>query len=258
MKKEETAVKKRARTWQLTRSEDLPRAFYAYDDVEERSERVVTYRLSKKQVSRLVAEATVAKGSFQFVVHLGMYDQDLHGPISDTPAFTMFLQVLKKSTDWQERCEEATWLKNGKFSTINPAGTESEAGAIPSAGAFLFVHSWREMPEAHLARPFTAATRVLGERVQAYAFSADESQSILLDLQSSLGSKKCHLDIHLGNGLAVWVHPFSFRPVLEVSNATKRDKDRAFSRNATGLSDEDGGSSFYDYGVPIPPKPPGS
>lgn len=258
MKKEKTDVKKRARTWQLTRSEDLPRAFYAYDDVEERSERVVTYRLSKKQIVRLVKEATATKGSFHFVVHLGMYDLDLHGPISDTPAFTMFMQVLKKNSDWQERCEEATWAKNARFSTINPAGTGSEAQAIPAAGAFLFVHSWREMPEAHLARPFTAATRVLGERVQAYAFSKDESQSILLDLQSSLSSKKCYLDIHLGNGLAVWVHPFSFRPVLEVSNATKADKKRDFSRNVTGLSDGDDGSSFYDYGVPIPPKPPGS
>jgi len=61
----------------------------------------------------------------------------------------------------------------------------------------------------------------------------------------------------LGRGLAVWVHPFSFRPVIEVKGAVDKGEYRVTPMNATGLTNgDDDGDSFYDYGFPDPPGEP--
>lgn len=240
-----------AENWQRCRQEDLPRAFYAYDDEEKQGERVVSYRLKKGDVKKLTKQASNG-GSFQFIVHLGLYPGDMGGRITNDPAFALYLQVLNEDNKWQENCLELVWAENTRFSASDE-NSNSKANAIPAASAYLFVHSWLEMEESELDRPFTAATRVMGKRVKAYIFSAAESLSILQDLKNS---SKGQLLIHLGSGLAVWDHPFSFRPVMEVPGAVSMcDPLPPVPRNATGLTNDDG-DSFYDFGRPHPPGNP--
>jgi hypothetical protein len=248
MKREPITLQEAAACWQRCRMEDLPRAFFAYDVDAEQSKCVVSYQLKGPALKSLIDQAKKTK-DFKFIVHLGLYPAELTGPIQDKPAFALYLQVYKKKADWQEKCHELTWAKNTRFGIGMEDVTKSEANAIPAAGAYLFVQSWLEMPEASLARPFTAAARVMGQRVQAYTFSVDESLGILNDLKAS---KKNCLYIHLGNGMAVWEHPFSFRPVIEVPGAVTKKSQRNRPANATGLPNE-AGDSFYDYGGPIPP-----
>ncbi len=254
MKTKSKNVAKAAEHWQRCRQEDLPRAFYAYDDEENQSERVVTFRLKGEQnIERLLKEIKDPQ-NFKFIVHLGLGNADLSAPIPSTPAFELYLQVYNEKGDWQENCVQLAWEKNARFSKAMEDGTDSGTNAIPAASAYLFVQSWLEMPEFALAKPFTAATRVMGQRVKAYIFSPEESLSILQDIKNS---SKNIVDIHLGSGLAVWDHPFSFRPVVEVQGAVnlKDNEVRTTPMNATGLLNEDG-DSYYDFAKPCPPGAP--
>lgn len=256
-----------AENWQRCRQEDLPKAFYVYDRAELRSERVVTYRLAGSAPGNMAETMIDAltdmindPAKFNFIVRLGLRPERLKGEITTEPAFALFLQVNnigEEDDNWEDNCIEMTWKNDGYFSTAQSAYPDSEANAIPAASAYLFVYSWLETPEKDLARPFTAATRTLGERVKAYIFSPAESRSIYNDLKHST---KNELQVHLGRGLAVWVHPFSFRPVIEVKGAVKGGIYADPVRESTGLSnlplDDDGdgdGDSFYDYSHPDPP-----
>jgi hypothetical protein len=248
------SVQKAAEHWQRCRQEDLPRAFYAYDSKEQQGERVVSYRLQGDDLQKLIAQAEKGKEGFKFVVHLGLYPGELNGTLTDEPAFALYLQVYEKEGDWQNGCIELNWAANSRFSTNMDSGSRSGKNAIPSASAYLFIYSWLEKDEPDLALPFTAASRVMGQRVKAYIFSPAESRSILLDLQASTQD---YLEIHLGNGLAVWDHPFSFRPVMDVPGVVPKGESRKqpVPVNATGLTDDDG-DSYYDFGMPHPPGKP--
>lgn len=246
-----------AENWQRCRQEDLPKAFYAYDKTELQSERVVTYRLEGKKSIKMLLDLVDNPQNFNFIVRLGLRTRLMTDIIPSKPAFALFIEVNnigKGPKNWSENTFELVWEKNSRFSTAESAIPTSEANAIPAAGAYLFVYSWLETPEAHLDRPFTATTRVMGERVKAYIFSPAESQSIYEDIKRS--DDYC-LDIHLGRGVAVWAHPFSFRPVIEVKGAIKNGFRKKNIPNATGLSNgPDEGDSFYDYGFPDPPGDP--
>jgi hypothetical protein len=154
-----------------------------------------------------------------------------------------------------------TWAPNARFTNGEADNANSGQNAIPAASAYLFVMSWMELPERDLATPFTAVSHVLGKRVKNYRFSNAESLSILKDIGQSLSSRAPGLHIHLGNGLAVYDHPFSFRPVIEVRHAVKVHEDGSMvepesgGRNTTGLLN-DHGDSFYDFGAPEPPPQP--
>jgi len=244
-----------AENWQRCRQEDLPKAFYAYDETEQQSERVVTYRLKGKETIKSLLDLVGKKKKFNFIVRLGLRTERMTDEIFTEPAFALFIQVHNlgaKNEDLETNGFELAWERNSRFSVTQESNANSEANAIPAAGAYLFIHAWLETPESHLAVPFTAATRVMGERVKSYIFSQSESLSIYNDLKNS---KENCLDIHLGRGLAVWVHPFSFRPVIEVKGAVAKGKTRQVPMNATGLTNEDG-DSYYDYGFPDPPGDP--
>ena len=251
MTRKNISVAEAAEHWQRCRQEDLPRVFYAYDEDEQQSERVVTYRLGEEGVQQLIEQIDGSK-DFKFVVHLGLYPQDLSAPLTNDPAFALYLQVYRKDADRREDGLELAWARNSRFSSFMETDVNSGINAIPAASAYLFVHSWLEMAESALDRPFTAATRVMGQRVKAFIFSAEESQSIYQDI---LNSPKKQLDVHLGNGLAVWEHPFSFRPVVEVAGAVVKGGTRTTPMNATGLTDNDG-NSYYDFSMPEPPGRP--
>ena len=245
-----TAISTPAEAWQRCRQEDLPRAFYAYKDG--RSQRAVTFRL--KDFADLQAEVPKS-GDFQFVVHLGLHPDRLGKGIGKKPAFTLFIQVVRKGAGYGNKGYELAWTAKSRFSKGLEQGPTSGLNAIPAASAYLFVHSWLETPEVYLSDPFLAATRNLGERVKAYLFAPAESRSIANDL----GKGATGLDIHLGNGMAVWQHPFSFRPVIEVKRTLGKDYAPAsdqLPRNTSGMTNDEG-DSFYDFGYPDPPSKPG-
>ena len=252
MEKTASSPADRAAAWQRLRPEDLPRVFYAYDGKTGRSERVVTYVLGRTELKR-IADHAQSSPNFSFVVHLGLIRERFTQDIPEKPAFTLYLQPVnarRGSVEDYAHCEELRWEVNGRFSTIDPDGTDSLREAIPAAAAYLFVRSWQELPEAALASPFTATNRVLGERVRSYRFTNEESLTILADIHTSLTSAKPGLAIHLGNGIAIWSHPFSFRPVVEVRGAVAVDGAAAApGRRLTN----DEGDSFYDFSYPDPP-----
>ena len=242
-----------ATVWQRLRPEQLPQIFYAYDTDSGHSERVVTYALGGEALARLADRAQPSE-AFSFVVHLGVLADYLTPDIPEQPAFTLFLQPVNDKHDGgYDHCEQLSWEANGRFSTIDPEGTNSPREAIPAAAAYLFVRSWQELPGAELGRPFTASNRVLGERVRSFRFSNEESLTMLDDIRTSLGSDAPGLAIHLGNGIAIWSHPFSFRPVVEVRRAVADDgaplpRGRRVSATSNGEGD-----SFYDFSYPDPP-----
>lgn len=250
--------------WQRLRVEDIPRAFYGYDNEESRSERVVTYALDKEGMTSLrksfkqarkQAKERKKNNSVHLVAVLGINRNHLTEEIADYPAFTLYLRVRIYRDEYVGEPVMLNWDANGRFSRINPVNANSAQNAIPAAGAFLFVHSWKQTPERELANPFVAAAGVvLGERVRDYMFSAAETLSIFEDVSASLDSKQPALAIHLGNSIAIAQHPFSFRPVLEVTNAGGKG-GKQLDQLVSVFIDESG-NNYYDYSSPEPPKKP--
>ncbi len=267
MKKPEPILVARAmKNWQQCRQEDLPLAFYAYDEEECQSERVVTYRIGRDEIHKLLENIKLDKKTkepgpdFHFKIHLGLRQELLTKNIPEYPAFTLFIQALNAyPKKGQKPCDydysgsvELEWERNSRFSETMGEGTDSGKNALSAAGAYLFIHSWMELPEEVLADPFTAVSKVLGKRVRSYRFAHNESLSIYQDILASLKSDIPTVDVHMGNGLAVWEHPFSFRPVIEVKDVMKNGGAKAIQRlNGGGVNDD--GDSFYDFGGPEPP-----
>ena len=255
-------VHRAATAWQRLRPESLPGAFYAFDEKEGYSERVVTYALEKGKLEALYrhVEQAVAeeKQEVLVTVHLGINGDYLTEQLPTYPAFTLFVQLAIKGEERYTNCAELSWEANGRFSSIDPVDVYSGRYAIPAASAYLFVRSWQELSEIELARPFTATSRVLGQRVRSYTFAAAESRQIVRDIGASLRGDKPGIAIHLGSGVAVWEHPFSFRPVVEVRGAVPSTEEAvAGGRRVTGLTNGQG-DSFYDYSIPQPPYADGS
>jgi hypothetical protein len=253
-------TQKYAQNWQRCRPEELPGLFYAYDETENQSERLVTFRLEREALKELY-DSVSKQDDLQFIIHLGVTQESLPDRIPLAPSFLLMIQVWQKKGDFQKNCFSLNWAPNGRFTNGEEDDPLSGKNAIPAASAYLFVMSWMETPEEDLALPFTAVSHVLGKRVKNYRFSNAESVSIYEDIKRSLATKDPGFDIHLGNGLAVYDHPFSFRPVIEVKNAVKVDKNgrvknkEVVARNATGLLNGNG-DSFYDFGAPEPPPEP--
>ncbi|WP_020569962.1 hypothetical protein [Neolewinella persica] len=256
----DTEVVTFSRNWQQVRQELLPSLFCAYDTQENQSERLVTFRMNANDLQKFYEGVSDLK-KLELIVHLGVTQEDVPNRIPEIPIFTLFIQTSEKKDDFQKKCFQLEWAPNARFTNGEEDDANSGRNAIPAASAYLFVMSWMETPEKDLALPFTAVSHVLGKRVKNYRFSNVESRSIFEDIKQSLKSGAPGLDIHLGNGLAVYDHPFSFRPVIEVKNAVKVDKNgrvknkAMVARNATGLLNGSG-DSFYDFGLPEPPPPP--
>ena len=255
-----------AAAWQRLRPEALPGIFYAYDTEQRQTERVVTYELERDRCAALLARHREFRSGEnekapRLTVHLG-YQPRYNDPdqVPDYPAFTLFAQLHRGVVNTHDLSgsQELTWNANSRFTDISATLVTSQANAIPAASAYLFVRSWQELPEEQLTDPFTAKTRVLGERVKCYTFSAAETATILDDLRHALEVEDDGggLAVHLGDGIAIWSHPFSFRPVVEVKGGLKDRDDASGSRRTTGASNDDG-DSFFDYAEPNPPPPIG-
>jgi hypothetical protein len=236
-----------AENWQRCPYEELPRAFNAYNKELMQSERVMTYRLSDlKALSALTADCK-SREAFRFVIHLGLRSRKPRRTIPNTPDFQLFIQVLTDKEDEPNDCHPLEWVPNSQFGKRTARSTESGVNAIPGASAYLFAQAWRELPHEKLAMPFTGSIRELGRRVKSFTHSAPVSQSIRADL---LGREDRTITVHLGVGLAVYDHPFAFRPVVEVST---HPDGRYKKRNHKSGLEEDSDDSFYDFSMPDPP-----
>lgn len=245
-------VQKLAENWQRCRVDDLPGLFSAYDVKQAQTERVVTYRLDPDSLAELLKD-TKEEGNYKFVVHLGLIKNHYSVEVPTNPPFVLLIQVLRKASDFQRNCYALTWASDSRFT--DPLQTDSGINAIPAASAYLFVYSWLETPAYELSEAFESVAHEQDCRVKSYSFSSDESRSIRNDIERSLKTGNPSLLLHLGKGIAVKGHPFSFRPVLEVENAVQPAKPGKTARNATGLTDDDG-NSYYDFSLPHPPHPP--
>lgn len=240
-----------AENWQRCRTEDIPGLFQGYDADQKQSERLVTFRLSADDLKDFRKTIKPSSDKLRFVVHLGLLHDEFPHRIPKDPAFCLFIQAYYSASDYQKQCFPLLWEPNGKFAGTS---TNSSAEAIPAAAAYLFVHSWMETFSEDLALPFESVSHDLDRRVQAYVFSNNESKAIASDLGTDKKSAD-GLDIHLGRGLAVAGHPFSFRPVIEIRNPVRSKKSLKILAKATGILDDDG-DSYYDFGGPIPPPIP--
>lgn len=241
-----------AERWQRAPTASLPGAFIAYNDSLSRRERAVTFALPTPEL-QLLLERSREFQDLRYVIHLGLRDTELGGEIPDTPAFTPFVQPTDAETgNGYEGVRELTWAPDSRFSKIDPSDPDSGVNAIPSASAYNFVYAWLETPEADLGKLFMGVGNYEGRRVISYRFTHAESMSILQDIAQSLNGEHPGLAVHLGRGPATSVHPFAFRPVLEVSTCAGDGEQREAGRDVTGLIN-DCGDTFYDYSIPNPP-----
>lgn len=245
-------VQQLAEHWQRCRLDDLPALFSAYDVEQAQTERVVTYRLDPDSLAELLAQAD-KDNDFRFVIHLGLVKDYYSEQVPTNPPFLLLIQVLRKAADFQRNCYALTWASDSRFT--DPMQTDSGINAIPAASAYLFVYSWLETPVHELPEAFESVAHEQDCRVKTYSFSVEESRSIRNDIERSIKTGAPSLLIHLGQGIAVKGHPFSFRPVLEVENAEDPTSPGKVKRNSTGLLDDDG-NSYYDFSRPNPPYPP--
>ena len=74
------------------------------------------------------------------------------------------------------------------------------------------------------------------QRVKSYVFQTGETRAIVNEIANE---DRKSINLYLGNGIRVSAHPFSFRPILEVSSS----EGNYFV----------GGSSYFDFCNPCPP-----
>jgi len=246
--------------WQRCRTEDLPGLFYAYDEVDVQTERIVSFRLSGEDLKAFShhLKRQIAKHSnnpnpldrCRLAVYLGLsegYDGEF---ANKDPHFCLILQPYSPGLEAGKLVWKMDWDPNPKFPTDPTQSPLSGRNAIPGDGAFLFVHHWLETEHYELSTLFESTAYQLGRRVKSYRFAAQVTESIAADIDKALADRGV-LFVHLGRGISVSTHPFSFRPVLEVAGQTYLERDRQYAED----NENGNGGSFYDYSVPIPPGP---
>ncbi|MTB52523.1 hypothetical protein [Lewinella sp. W8] len=238
-----------SKRWQRCRSEDLPGLFYAYDQAENQTERIVSFFLDHKQVKELKRRTKSLKGTPYYLVYLGLekgYDGEF---APEDPHFKPILQVRDQDSDQYTNGFLLQWDADPSFPTNPNESIESGPDAISGAAAFLFAHHWLETRHEDLGVPFESNAYMLGRRVKAYRFSNQESQEITKSI-ANFGDNPVRVYVHLGRGISVSTHPFSFRPVLQVKPDVGDDPRKK------RLADEDDDTSYYDFSQPIPPQNP--
>lgn len=250
MKQPSPSLEQAAENWQRCVQDELPRAFYAYSAELRQSERVVTYRLAGQDNISAFTEAARKSEKFQFAIHLGLRTPKLSRRIPEEPAFILFIQFRVAGNEGpKDNCFALEWVPNSKLSARNADRTSSSGNAITPASAYLFTQAWLELPYDELDQPFVADLRFPGRRVKSYIHSLACSECIKMDF---LKDESIELTVHMGTGTAIWEHPFSFRPVIELSKPTE-DVPRPL-RFSPGPADGDSvEDSFYDFADPEPP-----
>ncbi|MEM6396524.1 MAG: hypothetical protein AAF741_09265 [Bacteroidota bacterium] len=245
--------------WQRCRTEDIPGLFYAFTELEAQTERIVSFYLEgedlkafdkhlKKEIEKYCDNSDPLKRC-RLAVNIGLtagYDGEF---APRNPHFCLMLQPYSPELEYDTLNWRMKWDPNPTFPTDPKQSPLSGRNAIPGDGAFLFVHHWLETEHYELSSAFESSAYQLGRRVKSYRFAAQETVSISEDLAAILDGGRLYL--HLGRGISVSTHPFSFRPVLEVAGKAYLERGRQYNDNGSG----DHGGSFFDYSVPIPPGP---
>ncbi len=246
------------RNWQVYPFAELPRLFYVFDSDGDQSERIAAFNLADEDGQELVtmAEKLGVKSpsdnpdqeiaDVQLTVHFGVTSLD---PIRSAPEEAR-IQLLVNLYDGKNKTYSETfamtWWSNPPLpgNGRQEIDDENPVDALPAAGAYLFVYSWLQKPQAELGLPFEANGGFLGKRVKNYSFLPHETAQIIARLKNRDTSR---LSVFMGIGPSILSHPFSFRPIIEC-----RDP----SSNETKLLAGGGGGGsnpFYDYSKPEPP-----
>jgi hypothetical protein len=240
-----------SQTWQCLQPSSLPDLFYAYDSTQNRMEKVVSFKLSDKGLKYLQQLDLSEKYEIGFL--LGSKKPSTSGIVEDKPRFAPHLAVYRSTEKdksgkdkWEKLVQfKLSWERNPHFlDTKEGEGLLSGIDAIPAAGAFLFVANWLRHPSYLLNSVFESETASAIERVRAYFYSSDESRIIMEEARKHDKGTKVDVFIHLGVGISVEDHLFSFRPVLEVHAGDAKNKLTALQELAN--------SSFFDFSRPCP------
>lgn len=247
-------VNKRRANWQKILPTQIPNLFYAYDETQERTEKVVSYKLSQEGVERL-QQLDPEKQNYELSFILASKKPSRSRTVNNSPTFAPVLAIdlTPDSKDAQLEYYELEWERNPHFldSSENHA-VRSGIDAIPAAGAFLFIYNWLRQSAYQINQVFEYDLFSELKRVRAYTYIVDETKKIIADIQKEHDpSTEINVYIHLGVGLSVEDHPFSFRPVIEVH--PKATKAKGKTRTKEDVFIELTSSSFFDFSRPCPP-----
>ncbi len=231
--------------WQICLPNKLPRAFIAYDQSDQQTERVVTTYMQGPHLAEFLQEVAAAEKAgkkYSLIVYPALDRQHIGRVVADEPAFQLLIQVHTDSTKENANCFRLLWEPNPVFPANPNQSVDSGEDAIPAAGAYLFVLSWLETKFDELGAVFDTTAMLLGRRVKSYRFQEQESKDIIAALRNVSDPR---LTIHLGKGITVPSHPVPFRPVVEAGTA----------QNVKLV--QGGGNAFFDFSRVCPPYCPG-
>lgn len=214
--------------WQRCLPSNLSNLFYAYNENNYQTERVVSYRLSSVDLKEL--QTLQPK---RISIHLACKASGDENQIPVDPMFIPFLAAEQADDNIVYLTPE--WDPHPPFLAEQGYSVLSGIDEIPAEGAYLFILSWLEKTFDQIPLEFNAVAANIVSRVKYYTFEEEETTHIL---QAAAGDTDCiDLFIHMGSGVTVQKHPFRFRPIIEVR------------RHETEVE-----SHFFDFSNPCPPR----
>lgn len=223
-------------SWQRCTPNNLPNLFYAYNENTRQTERVVSYVLRGESVKKVVE----LKPS-NITILMGCRTGSDNGSIQLLPPFAPMIKAGLPDVNYSKDCFLLEWAPTPPFLQDAGKSTENGVDQIPAEGAYLFILGWLEYQYHQLGTPFEAIAPHLVKRVKSYIFGKAETQKII----EAIGPdpEQALIYIHMGIGIRVQKHPFSFRPILQITKALQD----------TG-NEEDGDGEFFDFSNPCPPR----
>jgi len=222
-------------SWQRCTPNHLPNLFYAFNEANKQTERVVSYRLGEESLKKIVDLKPR-----HLKILMGCRTGTDSSIINQQPPFVPLLQAYVKKQQPYDHCFFMQWDPTPPFLETDDHSIQSGIDQIPAEGAYLFILGWLEYPYQELGRPFEGIAPHLVKRVRSYTFSENETQKILEVIGEQVEKKTLY--IHLGIGISVQKHPFSFRPVLQV-----------LTEKGDAAEEGDDGD-FFDFSNPCPPR----
>ncbi|MEL7119933.1 MAG: hypothetical protein AAFO07_10840 [Bacteroidota bacterium] len=221
--------------WQRCNPNHVPNLFYAFNEENTQTERVVSYKLGMEEVQQLRK-----LNPSEIRIHMGCRSGIDDSNVQQIPPFAPILQAYKSGLNKYENCLSLKWDPTPSFLTKDLFSVNSGVDQIPPEAAYLFILAWLECSYSDLANPFEAITTNLVKRVKFYSFEQEETKEIIKSINRMPDG--AYLYIHLGVGISVRQHPFSFRPVLQVVPLE------------SSFDDDGDDGDFYDFSNPCPPK----
>jgi hypothetical protein len=221
-------------SWQRCAPNQVPNLFYAFNADNDQTERVVSYRIDNGSINKLLKIKPD-----NLIVRMACRPGTDFDQIQEKPPFVPILEAYEKGNKKFENCFLMQWDPEPPFLDDDERSNLSGIDQIPPEGAYLFIIAWLEYQYSQLGKPFEGIAPNLVKRVKSYIFNSAETAEILKNLEE--GTENKVLYIHMGIGISVQQHPFSFRPVLQV-------------HDESGTEGDDDGDSFFDFSNPCPPR----